>query len=125
MGRSEKRGSNSLLMETIRLARPEGFEPPTPRSVVWCSVQLSYGRDNWRRERDSNPRYPFEVHTLSRRAPSTTRPSLPIAKKRSIVGLDFKYSLPNADRYFSFYGGGGEIRTRGPRSGRRFSRPVP
>ena len=44
-------------METIRqktglqarkllnsLARPEGFEPPTPRSVVWCSVQLSYGR---------------------------------------------------------------------------------
>jgi hypothetical protein len=28
------------------LARPEGFEPPTPRSVVWCSVQLSYGRGN-------------------------------------------------------------------------------
>ena len=26
------------------LARPEGFEPPTPRFVVWCSVQLSYGR---------------------------------------------------------------------------------
>jgi hypothetical protein len=26
------------------MARPEGFEPPTPRSVVWCSVQLSYGR---------------------------------------------------------------------------------
>ena len=29
------------------LARPEGFEPPTPRSVVWCSVQLSYGRLSW------------------------------------------------------------------------------
>jgi hypothetical protein len=28
----------------ITMARPEGFEPPTPRSVVWCSVQLSYGR---------------------------------------------------------------------------------
>jgi hypothetical protein len=28
------------------MARPEGFEPPTPRSVVWCSVQLSYGRAN-------------------------------------------------------------------------------
>jgi hypothetical protein len=26
------------------MARPEGFEPPTPRSVVWCSIQLSYGR---------------------------------------------------------------------------------
>ena len=33
------RGTRSIYM-----ARPEGFEPPTPRSVVWCSVQLSYGR---------------------------------------------------------------------------------
>ena len=30
------------------------------------------------RGRDSNPRYPFEVYTLSRRAPSTTRPPLSI-----------------------------------------------
>ena len=22
---------------------PEGVEPPTVRSVVWCSIQLSYG----------------------------------------------------------------------------------
>ena len=27
-----------------RMARPEGFEPPAPRFVVWCSIQLSYGR---------------------------------------------------------------------------------
>jgi hypothetical protein len=27
-----------------KLARPEGLEPPTPRFVVWCSIQLSYGR---------------------------------------------------------------------------------
>ena len=33
-------------------------------------------KSNWRRERDSNPRYPFGVCTLSRRVPSTTRPSL-------------------------------------------------
>src|SRR5918996_5809798 len=26
------------------LARPGRFELPTPRSVVWCSIQLSYGR---------------------------------------------------------------------------------
>ena len=26
------------------LARPEGFRTPTPRFVVWCSIQLSYGR---------------------------------------------------------------------------------
>ncbi len=30
----------------------------------------------WRRERDSNPRYAVSVYTLSRRAPSATRPSL-------------------------------------------------
>ena len=30
----------------------------------------------WRRERDSNPRYAINVHTLSRRAPSTARTSL-------------------------------------------------
>jgi hypothetical protein len=29
-----------------RLARPRGVEPLTPRSVVWCSIQLSYGRIN-------------------------------------------------------------------------------
>ena len=27
-----------------KMARPEGFEPPAPRFVVWCSIQLSYGR---------------------------------------------------------------------------------
>ena len=30
-----------------KLARPKGFEPLTPRFVVWCSIQLSYGRA-WR-----------------------------------------------------------------------------
>ena len=32
------------------MARPKGFEPLTPRFVVWCSIQLSYGRagrDAW------------------------------------------------------------------------------
>jgi hypothetical protein len=29
------------------LARSEGFEPPTPRFEVWCSIQLSYERTEW------------------------------------------------------------------------------
>src|SRR6266404_4233825 len=28
----------------IRKIRPTGLEPVTPRSEVWCSIQLSYGR---------------------------------------------------------------------------------
>ena len=35
---------------------------------------------NWRRERDSNPRRAFDPYTLSRGAPSTTRPSLRLPK---------------------------------------------
>ena len=27
-----------------QVARSGGFEPPTPRFVVWCSIQLSYER---------------------------------------------------------------------------------
>ena len=30
--------------EDIELARPKRFELLTPRFVVWCSIQLSYGR---------------------------------------------------------------------------------
>ena len=33
-----------LIYDEGRLARPKGFEPLTPRFVVWCSIQLSYGR---------------------------------------------------------------------------------
>lgn len=27
----------------ISMVHPERFERPTPRFVVWCSIQLSYG----------------------------------------------------------------------------------
>jgi hypothetical protein len=30
--------------DLVTLARSEGFEPPTPRFEVWCSIQLSYER---------------------------------------------------------------------------------
>lgn len=45
----------------------------------------------WRSGRDSNPRYAFDVYSLSRRAPSTTRPPLRMswkgARSRSASGL--------------------------------------
>jgi hypothetical protein len=34
----------SLRNPQLYLARSEGFEPPTPRFEVWCSIQLSYER---------------------------------------------------------------------------------
>jgi hypothetical protein len=34
----------SRLKRLRKLARPERLELPTPRFVVWCSIQLSYGR---------------------------------------------------------------------------------
>ena len=38
-------GSRQTIWKLLRLlVRPEGFEPPTPKFEVWCSIQLSYGR---------------------------------------------------------------------------------
>ena len=41
--------------------------------IFWATI---YEKPLTRRERDSNSRYPFGVHTLSRRASSATRASL-------------------------------------------------
>src|SRR5690606_23711299 len=49
------------------------------KSAACCKqiarVSIAWGK-NWRRGRDSNPRYGFAVYSPSRRAPSTTRPPL-------------------------------------------------
>src|ERR1700678_1676001 len=34
----------AVFSDRESLARPERFELPAPRFVVWCSIQLSYGR---------------------------------------------------------------------------------
>jgi hypothetical protein len=46
--RAGPRGGGVVFLAE-KLARPRGFEPLTPRSVVWCSIQLSYGRNRRRR----------------------------------------------------------------------------
>ncbi len=40
----EKEPVDCSTSSSSYLARPEGFEPPTPKFVAWCSIQLSYGR---------------------------------------------------------------------------------
>ncbi len=61
--------------------------PTTDRAAKWrgtaplsreCSAGKKVSQTGWRSGRDSNPRYAFGVYSLSRRAPSTTRPPLRI-----------------------------------------------
>jgi hypothetical protein len=35
--------THAMAASRARVAFPGGLEPPTPRFVIWCSVQLSYG----------------------------------------------------------------------------------
>jgi hypothetical protein len=42
--RSHGERSDAQDLDNVKMARPKGFEPLTPRFVVWCSIQLSYGR---------------------------------------------------------------------------------
>ena len=44
--RQKKRALTNVLFANalLSLARPGGFEPPTPGSEVQCSIQLSYER---------------------------------------------------------------------------------
>ncbi len=55
--------------------------PPSSTLQILSQVRLrSYSEQfaiNWRRGRDSNPRWAFDPYALSRGAPSTTRPPLP------------------------------------------------
>ena len=65
------------LVNLLKVARPGGVEPPTSRSVVGRSIQLSYGRLDFLVEREGfEPSCPKKGLSLSRRALLTTQPSL-------------------------------------------------
>src|SRR3954471_21733524 len=55
-------------------------------ALLECGWRLAR-REDWRRERDSNPRRAFDPYTLSRGGPSTTRPSLRTCDARLSVPL--------------------------------------
>src|SRR5690606_38867998 len=121
------------------MARPEGFEPPTPKFVAWCSIQLSYGRRSGIvRNRDrSRQSYcvkklaetegfepsmaPLGPSSLSRGAPSASRASLRRARKdtgslpaRQIVLAGARLGLvPALDALVDFLAMHGHILGRG------------
>jgi hypothetical protein len=66
-----------------------GFSAHHRKSESWAPMIV------WRRERDSNPRYAFDVYTLSRRAPSTTRPPLRIRFRLAARGFGVKAIFPH------------------------------
>ena len=69
-------GLDKSLRRIFSLARFScGFHVDT-RTVIYVHHGIAVSTCFWRRERDSNPRRAFDPYTLSRGAPSTTRPSL-------------------------------------------------
>jgi hypothetical protein len=69
-------GSSPSAESIFLLARFScGFHVDT-RTVIYVDYGIAVSTCFWRRERDSNPRRAFDPYTLSRGAPSTTRPSL-------------------------------------------------
>src|ERR1700689_3378131 len=58
------------------LARPERFELPTPRFVVWCSIQLSYGRFAFRGAPAAAHSYNLCFGLARRSAPDRSGPAL-------------------------------------------------
>jgi hypothetical protein len=49
----DQNATNRLRHKPLKLlARPKRFELLTPRFVVWCSIQLSYGRRSQANGRD-------------------------------------------------------------------------
>src|SRR5690606_12572190 len=63
----------SCVPKRMRFGRTQAVSAPALRTK---QKRPGRGVCVWRRERDSNPRYGVTVHTLSRRAPSTTRSPL-------------------------------------------------
>ena len=57
----------------------------------------------WRRDRDSNPRSAFGAYTLSRRAPSTTRPSLLFFGRQKYENLRQNAHFCNIFLLFQFF----------------------
>src|SRR5581483_1522298 len=74
-------GQRRELFRLCKMARPKGFEPLTPRFVVWCSIQLSYGRV-WRARtywpalaKARTTRHPCRQWCASPPSPCQIRPS--------------------------------------------------
>ena len=83
----------------------------SPPHVAWS--RLPYSLQHLRRGRDSNPRYPFEVHAISSRAPSAARSPL----QSNDLGLSDRARLSYSSIRAVARCGESGIRTHGTRTG--------
>ena len=92
-----------------------GTAPSARRKLPQIILQyIVLQQNSWRRERDSNPRRAFDPYTLSRGAPSTTRPSLRCLESGCHPGRGGQtFLLPRAPRT------GGASYWKRPRNGTR------
>ncbi len=97
------------------MARPKRFELLTPRFVVWCSIQLSYGRaamgprGGWRQGRE-----PMEA-ARQRQAEARDRPPLACRQSQNLPS-PHRTVQNRRGRPLSLAGGAGKTycsRTRG------------
>jgi hypothetical protein len=76
-------GFRALPVELPRASRPVGRARTSNLDLSMVTEPNATRTPSLRRERDSNPRYACGVHTLSKHAPSTARPSLQVVARSS------------------------------------------
>src|SRR5882757_2671308 len=76
-----------LFRMAVKMARPKRFELLTPRFVVWCSIQLSYGRvfreTSWAKRPDASE---LIGNVAKERFSYPLRPGLASAGTRVLTG---------------------------------------
>ena len=83
-----------------------------PRPGARRRSKISQGLE-WRSGRDSNPRWAFDPYSLSRRAPSTTRPPLRTASRRPLRAIRVRLILRRLEgRALGKRGAGGKLLPR-------------
>ena len=90
------RGGNSDCRATKALRQLQGGSPCHSEGVVICT-DLRPGKQNLAERVGFEPTLPFRVNTLSKRAPSATRPSLRRKPGKETIAFRQVIALPRAD----------------------------